>query len=78
MAATTTIKVTTELRDRINRDALGRGVSAARFLEEMLDDYERAQRLLAVGLAMRENPPGEDYWDEFAEIDAVGGGVADG
>lgn len=49
MAATTTIKVTPELRDRINHDAGARGLTAARFLERLLDDYEREQMLSAFG-----------------------------
>lgn len=49
--AATTIKVPSELRDRINRDASARGLTAAKFLEQLLDHYEREQMLTAFGRA---------------------------
>ncbi|RPA12393.1 toxin-antitoxin system protein [Gordonia sp. OPL2] len=65
----TTIKVSVELRDRINRDAEANGVTAAGFIEKLLDGYERRQRMEAFGLAVR----GADdlYWDEFSDWDAA-------
>jgi len=51
MAANTTIKVPATLRDRINRDAGERGVTAAELLEKLVDDYERRQRFEAFGRA---------------------------
>jgi len=41
----------------------------------LMDDEARRRRLAAVGAAMKSNPPGSDYWDESAQIDAIGGGV---
>lgn len=65
----TTIKVPAELRDRINREARERGITAAGFIEGLLDGYERRRRMEAFGRAFR----GADraYWDEFREWDVV-------
>ncbi|HPA46531.1 MAG TPA: hypothetical protein PK395_12270 [bacterium] len=46
---TTTIKVSTELRDRINRDAQERGLPAAGLIESLLDAYERRRRMESFG-----------------------------
>lgn len=51
VAATTTIKVSPELRDRVNRDATERGLTAAQLIEHLVDTYEREQRLDAFGRA---------------------------
>lgn len=58
-----TIKVSPELRDRINRDAQERSLTAAGLIEKLLDAHERRQRMEAFGRAFR----GADatYWDEF-------------
>lgn len=63
----TSIKVSTELRDRINRDAKERGLPAAGLIESLLDAYERRRRMESFGRAVR----GADaqYWDEFASWD---------
>lgn len=58
----TTIKVSTELRDRINRDARERGVTAAGLIEGLLDAYERRQRMESFGRALR--AADQEYWDE--------------
>ncbi|USQ80986.1 hypothetical protein NF556_04875 [Ornithinimicrobium faecis] len=65
----TTIKVSAELRDRINRDAQERGVTAAGLIERLLDAHERRQRMEAFGRAFR----GADatYWDEFRSWDVT-------
>lgn len=65
----TTIKVSSELRDRINRDAQERGVTAAGLIERLLDAHERCQRMEAFGRAFR----GADatYWDEFRSWDVT-------
>lgn len=63
----TTIKVPTELRDRINAGARARGVSAAGLIEGLLDAYERRQRMEAFGRAVR--GADQDYWDEFHQWD---------
>lgn len=71
----TTIKVSTELRDRINRDAQARGVTAAGLIEGLLDGYERRRRMEAFGRAFRDADPG--YWDEFSAWDVALPGDAD-
>ena len=60
---TTTIKVPFELRDRINRDAKLRGVTAAGLIEGLLDGAERTQRMEAFGRAVSD--ASDEYWDEF-------------
>ncbi|TXJ03831.1 MAG: toxin-antitoxin system protein [Aeromicrobium sp.] len=64
---TTTIKVSTELRDRINRDAQERGLPAAGLIESLLDAYERRRRMEAFGRAFR--GADAEYWDEFTSWD---------
>ncbi|MCH5642560.1 MULTISPECIES: toxin-antitoxin system protein [unclassified Gordonia (in: high G+C Gram-positive bacteria)] len=66
---TTTIKVSVELRDRINRDAEAHGVTAAGLIEKLLDGYERRQRMEAFGNALR--AADADYWDEFRDWDTT-------
>lgn len=61
--ATTTIKVSVALRDRINSDAQKNGVTAAGLIERLLDAYERRQRMEAFGRATRSAD--STYWDEF-------------
>lgn len=65
----TTIKVPTELRDRINRDAQERGVTAARLIESLLDGYERRRRMQEFGQAFRSAD--QEYWDEFRSWDVA-------
>ncbi len=48
MTDVTTIKVPRALRERIANDAAQRGVTAALLIGELLDRYEREQRLKAV------------------------------
>ncbi len=69
MAAT--IKVSEELRDRINHDAHERGLTAAGLIEGLLDGYERRRRMEAFGQAFR----GADdaYWDEYRSWDITFG-----
>lgn len=67
--STTTVKVSTELRDRINREAGARGTTASSFIEMILDDYVRRQRMEAFGAAIR--GADQDYWDEFHEWDVT-------
>lgn len=56
------IKVSEELRDRINRDAQERGLTAAGLIERLLDAHERRQRMEAFGRAVRSADA--DYWEE--------------
>lgn len=67
MAAT--IKVSGELRDRINRDAQERGVTAAGLIERLLDAHERRERMEAFGRSIRDANPA--YWDEFRSWDVT-------
>ncbi len=67
--STTTVKVSTELRDRINSEARARGTTAASFIEIILDDYLRRQRMEAFGAAIR--GADEAYWDEFHQWDVT-------
>lgn len=73
--STTTIKVPTELRDRINRDAQERGLPAAGLIEYLLDAYERSRRMESFGRAFC--GADAEYWDEFKSLDLALGGVAD-
>ena len=63
----TTIKVPTQLRDRINHEAQERGLSAAGLIESLLDEHERQRRMDAFGRAFR--AADAEYWDEFAAWD---------
>jgi len=72
---TTTIKVSTELRDRINRDAQERGLPAAGLIESLLDAYERRRRMESFGRAFR--GADAEYWDEFASWDLALGEALD-
>ena len=65
----TTIKVPVELRDRINRDAQERGVTAAGLIEKLLNGYERRRRMEAFGRAFRRAD--QEYRDEFREWDVA-------
>ena len=65
----TTVKVSTELRNRINHEAQARGTTAASFIEIMLDDYVRRQRMEAFGAAIR--GADQTYWDEFHNWDVT-------
>ena len=73
---TTTIKVPVELRDRINREAQERGLTAAGLVEKLLDGYERRRRMEAFGRAFR--CADQDYRDEFREWDVALGDGQDG
>jgi len=48
----TTIKVSKVLRDRISAGAAERHETVQRFMEAVLEDYERRRRLSAVAAAM--------------------------
>ena len=69
----TTIKVSVELRDRINRNALESGVTAAGLIEKLLDDHDRRRRMEAFGRAFR--GADQEYRDEFRAWDVA---LADG
>ena len=71
----TTIKVPTQLRDRINRDAQERGLPASGLIESLLDAYDRRRRMESFGQAFR--GAGAEYWDEFASWDLTIGALSD-
>lgn len=48
----TTIKVSRTLRDRISAGAAERNQTVQKFMEGVLEDYERTRRLSAVAIAM--------------------------
>jgi predicted DNA-binding protein len=68
---TTTIKVPTELRDRISASARSRGTTAAGLLTELLDEHERAKRFSAVKSAYARLSPDDDYWAETRAWEAL-------
>lgn len=72
----TTIKVSSELRDRIAAEARGRGESVGRFLEELLDDWEHQQRMAAVGRAFA-GPIDVEYRAETLAWDEISAGLPD-
>jgi hypothetical protein len=65
----TTIKVSQELRDRINLDAGEQGLTAAGLIERLLDAYDRRRRMEAFGRAFRSAD--EDYWRDFHDWDVA-------
>lgn len=67
MAMATSIPVSEELRDRINRAAQVEGVTAAGLIERLLDAHEQRQRMESFGRAFL----GADaaYWEEFRSWD---------
>lgn len=76
MMANTSIKVSDEVRDRVNRRARERQVSASTLIGDLLDADERRLRMDAFGRAAR--GAGEDYWTEFHAWDRAGSVVDDG
>lgn len=64
-----TIKVSAELRDRINRGARECGLTAAGLIERLLDAHDRRQRMDAFGRAFRSAD--STYWDEFRSWDVT-------
>ena len=72
--AVTTIKVTTELRDRISSDARSQHQPVGQFLASLLDDWERRQRMEELARSIQSSPPDEAYWSEFAAFDAISSG----
>lgn len=71
--SSTTIKVTKDLRDRLNLRAEAKGLTLAGFVERLLESYERRQRMEAFGKAFRSADT--EYWDEFRAWDVT---LADG
>lgn len=71
----TTIKVSSDLRDRIAQGAAAEGLSAAQLIAQLLDERDRRARLDAVRAAHAAADPA--YVAETQEWDgAVGDGLA--
>ena len=70
----TTVKVPRSLRERIARNAAASGQTAAAFLSDAVDRWERDQRLAAVGEAYAGSADGA----YLAEVNAWDKTVADG
>lgn len=68
MTDLTTIKVPREVRDRIKAGAGSRGLTAAGLLVELLDRYERDERLAAVARAYLDSS-NTGYAEEAAQWD---------
>lgn len=75
MAATTTIKVSTHVRDRLNSAASARGVTPGRLVEELIADYERARWFETIRARYDAMPADDDYDAETSAWDAT---AADG
>jgi hypothetical protein len=78
----TTIKVDTEVRDRLARVARARGVTMVALLTELAERLEAEQRWADIEAAYQrlrvEDPAGwQEYLGELAEWDAAGGDVDD-
>jgi len=69
--AVTAIKVDTGLRDRISAAAREHGQTIGDYLDQVVREARRRERLQAMADSMRANPPGADYWAEVAELDAL-------
>jgi predicted transcriptional regulator len=67
----TTIKVPTELRDRLAREAARQGRTAAGLIAALLDDEDRRRRFVAVRDAYAHADAG--YRDEVDEWDRLAG-----
>ncbi len=69
--AATTIKVSSELRDRLNEAAHGEGLTAGSFVERLLELYLREQRFMAMRAAMERTGAADraSYEDETARWD---------
>jgi macrodomain Ter protein organizer (MatP/YcbG family) len=74
----TTIKVPSDLRDRLNREARADGVTVASVIERLLDERERAElyrRMREERAALTADERAEleaEYrvWDDAARVDA--------
>lgn len=72
----TTIKVPTELRDRISEGARKRGVTTAALLTQLLDEHERTQWFAAIKQAYQQLPVDDDYWSETHAWDELASSVS--
>ena len=78
--AATTIKVSTELRDRINTVAAEQGLTAGSLIEKVLEEYLWRQQVELAKRPMR-SATAEEWADYLAEAEAwditVGDGLED-
>ena len=73
----TTIKVSTELRDRINAVASEQGLTAGSLIEKVLEEYLWRQQVELAIRQMQSMTP-EEKAEYMAEFDAWDGTPADG
>jgi len=75
--ATTTIKVSPEVRDRLNALASESGSTAGSVVEELLEAYIWRQKMDLAKKQMRAASP--EVWNEYlAEIASLDGSLSDG
>lgn len=75
MVTTTTIKLDSTLRDRLNAEARGRGQTAGSFVEDLLEAWLREQRFAEIRrtMASASDTVIESYRAETAALDAMAG-----
>lgn len=73
MADSTTIKVSKSLRERISAAAAQEDATVQKFLEQVMDERDRRERMAAVAAAMRNASPNDlsSWRTETAEWAAV-------
>lgn len=75
--ATTTIKVSPEVRDRLNELAAAEGRTAGSMVEKLLEEHLWRHKVEIAGRQMRSAPP--EVWAEYmAEFATMDGSLADG
>lgn len=82
MVATTTIKVTPAVRDRLNSASVARGITPGALVEELMDSYERATWFEQVrrGYEALSGADADSYTNESQEWESatINDGLADG
>jgi predicted transcriptional regulator len=77
MALETTIKVSRELRDRVNAAAKEQRMTASAFLEVLVGEYERDRWFAAAVAEMHASPP-EVIEEYMREVRSMDGSLMDG
>ena len=75
--AATTIKVSSELRDRLNEVAAERGLTAGSLVEKLLDEWLWQQQVELAIRQMRSMTP-EEKAEYMAEFEAMDASLSDG